>query len=78
MADPVKVTSSTVVTSIDGSVINAAPAQAPGVGTVESPMNFEMYCSVKGFPPDQWAGRRAFTRTQMATLPEWDAIFAAY
>lgn len=44
----------------------------------EGKLTFSMYCTTRNIPVQRQAGMRAFTKTNEATLSEWDAIFKRY
>jgi hypothetical protein len=76
---PAVVEASTVVTNLDGTVLNSAPKATSGeLSSGEGLLNFAMYCAVKGIPVLHQAGMRAFTNLESATLASWDVVFKNY
>ena len=73
------VSASTEVRTVDGALVNAPDAGVrPEPTPADGFITFSMYCTVRRIPVQRQAGMRAFTKTNEATLSEWDAIFKRY
>jgi hypothetical protein len=74
------VVATTEIKDASGALINGfkgPPEQAVTVrGTGDQTLT--MYCNSRNVPLQSRAGMRAFTKMQMASQQEWDAIFKKY
>lgn len=76
---PLEVVATTEVRTDKGVLVNA-PDNGFSVERTptEGKLTFSMYCTARNIPVQHVAGMRAFTKTNEATLSEWDAIFKRY
>lgn len=58
----------------------ASPSAATSnvVSLPEAPINFSVYCRIKGIPPRHMPGMAAFTKLERGTVAEWDEVFKSY
>lgn len=75
---PLEVVATTEVRTTSGVLINEPPAVLGVPAPTEGKLTFSMYCTARSIPVQHVAGMRAFTKTNEATLSEWDAIFKRY
>lgn len=58
--------------------VNASIVQKVVTPSGDGPITFDMYMTVRNVPAQRRSGMRAFTKTQSATLAEWNRIFRSY
>lgn len=78
---PLIVAETTIMDASNGRVVNDLKVESgPPIpaGFDPSAVEFEAYCTVRSIPPDHRKGMRSFTDRKVATVEEWDAIFATY
>lgn len=76
--DPAPVVASETKITLNGRWLNPPIESVNTPVTVDGAVSFDVYCNFKRIPADHRKGMRHYCDRKVATVAEWDLVFAAY